>query len=530
MDFKTDDNGNVQNALRKVNHHVHKTGENNVVLSSERILEVKEAFIQALRGGGVDEASVNEVRAKLGIPTEVKLTTDKREMRDMMAARIRPLTRQYVRVLLDRYASGGVGRTAESLAAVSPKGFAAAKKTAAMSGADKETRISVNRAAIELAKSEGDVPRALTDSLSLLSTKRKLSDLLAAQHRRCKGENAINEKNLATVALQNNFATLFKVAYKMHTSNAQESETFHLFGLEAKLVKGADGMLSALLGTGDLQTKVALGENAEMFFSRLVGRTVFDMQTLGAPTVKNLLNEVYSHDLESGILASDRTSVTRQFACLVLENKVDGAFNLCKGNYNTGVLVEIAEHVLTNNEEPIDTKAKLDAYHAKLVRDNAGLPEEMKAMLEQVANVPLGVPDDDHSEFKVYSPLAGGVDEVQQAIPPPPEGPPPIVHHDIGSARCAMRPPRCSSATRPPTASSGRTRWSTRRRARRRRCPFSVRTSPVPPSSTSSRGSPPPTMTSGAHRATSSRRRRCGSTRRSSAPASSMATPTPATS
>ena len=218
VDFKTDDNGNVQNALRKVNHHVHKTGENNVVLSSERILEVKEAFIQALRGGGVDEASINEVRAKLGIPVETKLTTDRHEMKDMMEARFRPLTRQYVRVLLDRYAS----------------------------------RISVNRAAIELAKNEGDVPRELTDSLSLLSTQRKLSDLLAAQHRRCKGENAVNEKNLATVALQNNFATLFKVAYKMHTSNAQESETFHLFGLEAKLVKGEDGMLSALLGTGDL--------------------------------------------------------------------------------------------------------------------------------------------------------------------------------------------------------------------------------------------------------------------------------------
>jgi hypothetical protein len=249
------------------------------------------------------------------------------------------------------------------------------------------------------------------------------------------GENAVNEKNLATVALQNNFATLFKAAYKMHTSNAQESETFHLFGLEAKLVKGADGMLSALLGTGDLQTKVALGENAEMFFSRLVGRTVFDMETLGAPTVKNLLNEVYSHDLEAGILASDRTSVTRQFACLILENKVDGAFNLCKGNYNTGVLVEIAERVLTNNEQPIDTKAKFDAYHAKLVRDNAGLPEEMKAMLEQVANVPLGRPDDDHSEFKVSSPLAAGVDEVQQAIPPPPEGPPPIVRQEEGGIR-----------------------------------------------------------------------------------------------
>ena len=73
VDFKTDENGNVQNALRKVNHHVHKTGKNNVVRSSERILEVKEAFIQALRGGGIDEAIINEVRAKLGIPTDILL-------------------------------------------------------------------------------------------------------------------------------------------------------------------------------------------------------------------------------------------------------------------------------------------------------------------------------------------------------------------------------------------------------------------------------------------------------------------------
>jgi hypothetical protein len=94
-------------------------------------LEVKEAFIQAVRGGGIDEASINEVRAKHGIPVETKLTPDRHEMRDMMEARFRPLTRQYVRVLLDRYASGGVGRTAESLAAVNPKDFAAAKKTAA---------------------------------------------------------------------------------------------------------------------------------------------------------------------------------------------------------------------------------------------------------------------------------------------------------------------------------------------------------------------------------------------------------------
>ena len=94
-------------------------------------MEVKEAFVAALRKGGVSEESIAEVRAKLGIPVETKLTTDHDEMKKMLADRFRPMTRQYVRVLLDSYAQGGVGMTAESYAAVSAKDFAAAKKMAA---------------------------------------------------------------------------------------------------------------------------------------------------------------------------------------------------------------------------------------------------------------------------------------------------------------------------------------------------------------------------------------------------------------
>ncbi len=432
VDFKTDANGNIKNELKKVDHHVYKTSKNTVVQSPERIIAVKEAFITALRNGGVPEDRINAVREKLGIPAETKLTDDTAEMKKILAARFKPLTRQHVRTLLDRYAAGGVGMTAESLAAVSADDFAAAKKTAAMSGSDKKTRIRMNQAALALAGREGQYTMELTDALSLLSTRRPLSALLTAQHNRCKGENAVNERNMATVALQNNFADLFKVAFKMHTSNAQESETFHLFGQEAKLVKGEDGKLTAILGTGNLQTKVALGTNAETFFARLVGRTLADLQTLGAPTVKGLLNTIYNHDLNSGILASDRTSLTRQFACFILERKSEDAFDLCKGNYNTGILVEIAERALANDEEPINTKAKLDEYHAKLVRDNAGLPDDMKALLEQVANIPLGDPDDRHSEFKVSAPIVANADEVQQAIPPPPPGPAPIIHRDIG--------------------------------------------------------------------------------------------------
>ena len=93
VDFKTDANGNIRNELKKVDHHVYRTGKNNVVLSPERIVEVKEAFITALRNGGVPEDRINEVRAKLGIPAETKLTDDTAEMKKILAHLVDPVLR-----------------------------------------------------------------------------------------------------------------------------------------------------------------------------------------------------------------------------------------------------------------------------------------------------------------------------------------------------------------------------------------------------------------------------------------------------
>ena len=50
IDFVTSDNGRV--SLAKINNHVHKTGLNKTTLSAARILEVKEAFVSALRREG----------------------------------------------------------------------------------------------------------------------------------------------------------------------------------------------------------------------------------------------------------------------------------------------------------------------------------------------------------------------------------------------------------------------------------------------------------------------------------------------
>ena len=66
IDFVTSDNGRV--SLAKINNHVHKTGLNKTTLSAARILEVKEAFVSALRRGGVLDADIAAIRARRGLP------------------------------------------------------------------------------------------------------------------------------------------------------------------------------------------------------------------------------------------------------------------------------------------------------------------------------------------------------------------------------------------------------------------------------------------------------------------------------
>ena len=50
IDFKMKDDGTTE--LVKINNHVWRKSLNNVELSPERILEVKEAFLNALQKGG----------------------------------------------------------------------------------------------------------------------------------------------------------------------------------------------------------------------------------------------------------------------------------------------------------------------------------------------------------------------------------------------------------------------------------------------------------------------------------------------
>ena len=420
IDIKTKDDGSVE--LVKINNRVWKTSENNVVLSPERILEVKEAFLNALKRAGVSQENMAEIRDRLGLPAELTLPGNKEQRTGLLKTRFSPLTRAQAREIIDEYANFGKGFTEASKSEISWETYEAGLNTRNMSASNRKTRDKLNMASMALYDSKGSagVNYSITDAMSLLSTSRPLSDLGKIQSRRITGVNAVNERLAKRTALVNSFQGLVAQALKMLPADVHESVEFRLAGETVKLVKGEDGTLHALVGKGELTTNVNLGMNAETFVARLLGRAVSDSKLLGNTLMKSLLSTVYDRDLEGGLVASERKSLTRQFAALILARKSGDKVDLdalIRGNYNTGILVEMAERAI-EGEDVGDCKAKLDAYHAKLVSDNADLPKEMKDMLENVANVPLEK-SNGGGEFVVKAPITGDINEVVRALPPP---------------------------------------------------------------------------------------------------------------
>ena len=85
VDFRTKDDGSTE--LVKVNNHVWKTSKNRTILSPERILEVKLAFLNALQRGGVTDEAIKEIRNRLGLPAEVDMLSSKAERTDFLKMR-----------------------------------------------------------------------------------------------------------------------------------------------------------------------------------------------------------------------------------------------------------------------------------------------------------------------------------------------------------------------------------------------------------------------------------------------------------
>ena len=119
-------------------------GKDKEEISPERVLQVKEAFVEAMRCGNVSEESIKAIRQELGIPTELDVNATPEARAKMLTARYTPLTRTQTRNLLDRYAEGGRGFGPNAGAGITAKDLAKAEHTRNLSGSDKTTRMNVN--------------------------------------------------------------------------------------------------------------------------------------------------------------------------------------------------------------------------------------------------------------------------------------------------------------------------------------------------------------------------------------------------
>ena len=98
-----------QDSLDKINNHVHFTGWNKVSLSHAEVIAIKDAFVKALRDGGVDGAEIDRIRVQLGLAPSGAVDTSLRERS------LKPLSRQQIRDILDQYAAVLNVRTSDEL-------------------------------------------------------------------------------------------------------------------------------------------------------------------------------------------------------------------------------------------------------------------------------------------------------------------------------------------------------------------------------------------------------------------------------
>ena len=87
-----------ETAIDKVNNHVTMKFLNNTRISHVEVLAIKNAFVKALKCGGVGADEINRIREELG------LSPMKPVDKTLHERSIKPLSRQQIREILDRHA------------------------------------------------------------------------------------------------------------------------------------------------------------------------------------------------------------------------------------------------------------------------------------------------------------------------------------------------------------------------------------------------------------------------------------------
>lgn len=398
VDIAKDRRGNA--TLIKLNNHVHQTSKNNVVLSLPRICEIKEQFISALsKSGVVSPDSIREIRKELGIPKD--LTYDKNNKIDDFdtKARFLPLTRNAIRSIIDRYATGTIN--ARNL---SKKEMRDIISTRSMSAGNLERRQKVNNAFLNSHFSEARRQSSL-NALSILSLSgscltKAIANIADSLGRHSTDYDRLNSKT----RLCNQFTDMCKEALKLLPAGAKESKTFMLCDEKVKLVKDDNGMIFAHVGNKP-PLKVKLNMDADSLMRRMISTAVNENQTLEKSNLSSLMTHVYESELNDLMSANERSSLSRDFAIKVCEKiswQEFGEDVTKSGKFNTEFLMDVADRALKGDIVSIE---QMEKHLEKLARDNSTLSDDMKAMLKDVADIPM-VKKNSNEEFSVSAPIA----------------------------------------------------------------------------------------------------------------------------
>ena len=424
VDFKTNSDGGFTNELVRINNHVVFKSKNNVHLTGERVVAVKEAFLAALKKAHVSAEDLQTIRAELGMSGEIDASADANEA--LLDKRYTPLTRDQIRTMLDKYANKGRGfEGGEGVA--TEREVRKADRTRNMSESNRRDRDSVNSQVGTAAQTGRD--NSILHTIKLMAGA-SLDEINETRMGEITGENAVNERGESRTILTNSFNSLYGQVLKMLDSN--ESGEFKLLGQDAKLVKADDGMISVQLGKGATQTTLNLGKTADDILCRMIGQAVGGRPLLGNKVLKEMLETTYARDMDGLLAAGDRSSLSRQFASMIVmkaseaeldKNEANGIprkpgdrvrfDDICYGNYDTECLVDVALKAVDHGAS-VATKAALDDFYSHIREFNSSLTGEMKGMLTKVLDLPIQKPDDAGGMMKVT--LVNNPDEILEKM------------------------------------------------------------------------------------------------------------------
>ena len=420
VDFKTNSDGEFTGELVKINNHIIRKRLNGVHLTGERVVAIKEAFLDALQKANVRAEDLQTIRAELGMSGELNADADVNAA--LLDKRYTPLTRDQIRKMVDQYANQGRG-FAGGEGVATEREVRKANRTRNMSESNQRDRDSLNREVGATAQTGRD--NSILHTIKLM-TGASLEKVNEDRMGEITGENAVNERGAAQTVLTNGFTELYGQMLKLLSSN--ESGEFKLLGQDARLVKGDDGKISILLGMGATQTKLNLGKTADVIVCRMIGQAVVGKPLLGNDILKKMLETTYARDMDGFLAAGDRTSLSRQFASVIVANAseaelANGAVNgvlrqpensvriddICNGNYDTECLVDVALNAIDHGES-VATKAALDNFYSHIREYNSSLSGEMKGMLAKVLDLPIQKPSDGDGMMAVT--LVNNPDEI----------------------------------------------------------------------------------------------------------------------